>query len=398
MEGGEQTRETEGQRRSGDATQQAQDHALGEKLPDHVPPPRADGHADADLSPPGRSPGQEHARHVGAGDEQDEADEEHEARGQGHQDLVGRGMHAHAPRREQRHPAVLVGLRVGFPETGHDAFQVGPRLLDRDPGLEASLHEHPALAAPVEAARAAGRRHRVLEAGRLDLFDVYRGQPDLGGQHGQKTAVAVLDHPDYGVRLAAQAQRSSDRGGIGAHLPPPVAVRHHDHAFGLRAIVLRQQSPAHRGPDAQSREEVPRDHLSHDQARAVGRAERPEHRAVPHEIAEDGVPLLEVEVVGVRARGVGVAVAAARVDVHERLGRGHGQGPEEHRVDQAEKGAVETDGDGQGGHGGQGEAGAPLEPAESLANIGPEPVEHERDLLRQAATSPYEAHPSRVQE
>ena len=194
-------------RRSRRSAQETQDHALGEKLADHVPPSGADGHADADLAPPRRRAGEEHAGHVGASDEQDEADEEHQPRGQGHEDLVGGGMDAHALRREKGHPAILVGLRMGLDEPGHDAVEVGPGLLDGDSRLEPALHEHPALATPVEPARPAGRRHRVLEAGGLHVFHVRGGQPDLGREHGKQAAVALLDHAHDGVGLSAQAER-----------------------------------------------------------------------------------------------------------------------------------------------------------------------------------------------
>ena len=53
----------------------------------------------------------------------------------------------------------------------------------------------------------------------------------------------------------------------------------------------------------------------------------------------------EVDVVGVGIGGVGVAVPAARVDVHQPVRPGHGQRPQQQRVDDGEKRGIEPDAD-----------------------------------------------------
>ena len=95
------------------AAEQGEHEALGQELADEAAPAGPDRHADPDLAPTGGGPGQEQARHVRAGDEQDEADEAHGRGRDGEEHAIGCGVDAHAWRRTEREATVLVGLRIG---------------------------------------------------------------------------------------------------------------------------------------------------------------------------------------------------------------------------------------------------------------------------------------------
>ena len=83
----EERREQQIERESGGGSENGQQQALGEELADEAPASRADREADGDLLSAAGGARQQHAGDIGAGDQQDEADDDQqhaEERGDGH--------------------------------------------------------------------------------------------------------------------------------------------------------------------------------------------------------------------------------------------------------------------------------------------------------------------------
>ena len=110
-----------------------QERALGEDLTQHPHPAGAQGPADGDLLLARRGPGQEKIGHVGAGDQEDEADrrgQDDERRAEGPDHLVLERLHGHA--------AAGVGLRKLLLERPGDRVHVGPGGFDGGPFAQAA--------------------------------------------------------------------------------------------------------------------------------------------------------------------------------------------------------------------------------------------------------------------
>ncbi len=108
----------------------------------------------ADLAAPRRGARQQHAGDVGAGDEQHQADDGHQA-GRAHRQHAAGLWHEqpHVLARHRRDARVLVGLRVTRRRAaGRSSATLAWAWAAVTPSLQPALDEHPAIAAPLEPA------------------------------------------------------------------------------------------------------------------------------------------------------------------------------------------------------------------------------------------------------
>ncbi len=204
------------QRDGGDGAERAEQRAFDEQLLNQPAAAGADGEAHADLAPARRGARQQHAGDVRARDQQHEADHGHQSGRANRQDAARlRHEQPHVLGRHRGHLAVLVRLHVRRFELTPDQRDVGVGLLRGHAGLQPALHEHPAEAAPLEARLADRRRHRVVDAGRLDFFDVLNGQPQLRRQQrhdaGERLRRDADDRVRPGRAASASCRQSRDR-------------------------------------------------------------------------------------------------------------------------------------------------------------------------------------------
>jgi hypothetical protein len=143
----------------------------------------------------------------------------------------------------------------------------------------------------------------------------------------------------------------------------------HRDPFGARTVVLRQERPADRGPDAEHLKVVAGDDLAHREPRAVIQVERREHRAVAGDVFEDVVLGAKIEIVRVRGRAERPEPRGAREHVDQAIGRRDRQRLEQQRVDDREERGVETDADCQRRDGDQREPRALSQPAQRVTDV-----------------------------
>ena len=200
-----------GEQRAGDRAEQRHHERFGDQLTHQPAAARADREPNADLLLPRRRARQQHARDVGAGDQQHQADDEHQAGGDRQHDRVGGRMEVDVVGRLQREPTVLVRLRIRRFEARHQQRQVGARLLDGLAGLQPPAQEQPPIAAPFEPGRARGRRHGVVDADRLDLERRRRRESTApGARIGTMPCEAGRRDADDRVGVAADADGAAD--------------------------------------------------------------------------------------------------------------------------------------------------------------------------------------------
>ena len=124
--------------------EQADEHRLGQELPDDAPAAGAESGPDGDLAMPDRCARQQQVGHVGACDEQHERDRTHH-REQHQLDLVGQQP---LTQRSRTGSPVLVLGRIGPGQPGGYEREVAARLVDGDSRLHPGKDLRPALIAP----------------------------------------------------------------------------------------------------------------------------------------------------------------------------------------------------------------------------------------------------------
>jgi hypothetical protein len=242
---GEQVQPRVGEQRPQPGGQRGQDQALAEQLARDAPAGRAHGEAYRHLAPPPVGAGQQQARDVGAGDEQQEP---HGRREQRHRGAVGTDhvvldRHREAP---ERHLARVVVRTL--------AAQLDRR------GGELLLEPRQR-----GARREASRRGVAVAAGLVQLFRIRgAGQPDAGGVGGvlgevRRQREARGHHAHDLVGNAVDGDAAAEHAGVPAVAPLPQLVGQDHELQPVRHVLLGPEHSTEQGPHAQDLEGVPRD-------------------------------------------------------------------------------------------------------------------------------------------
>ena len=329
----------------GDAAGERQHHALGQQLADDAGPCGAQCEADGHLLLAPGEAGQEQVRHVGAGDEEHEADGAQQDQ-QGGADVSD----DRAGERRDLDAVLRVRLRVGFGQARRDRVHFRLRLASGDAGLEpphctdAGMH----LARPDE--------HVVplLEEG-VDVGLAF--ELELGGNDSR-----------HGEAAPVERERAPDYGGARTEAPAPQAATDEDHGCRTEPVVCGVEVTARHGVDSEDAEEVGRDHLA---AEVLGLPSSghvgvlPAERGQALEAAAVLLPVDEVRIGDRHAREVRRRLA----EPHQAVGIAVGQRLEENAVDDAEDGGVGADPERQRDHRDGREARVPGQHAQAVPNV-----------------------------
>ena len=310
-----------------DAAGGGEQQALDQQLPHDAPARRAHRVAHRDLARPCRRARQQQVRHVGARDQQHEADRAHQ--GQEH-DADRAGVEAFVERLDDADGELLVAGRMGRGQALDDAVELGLRLRRGDAVFQAREHREVANVAAADLVRQRDRRYPELGVGReLDA-----------GRH----------HADDRPRLAVDADGQAEHAAIAAVARLPEGVAEDHDALGARLVVAAPEAAAEEHRLAQQVEAVGGDP---DARRVLRRRPRVAHG---HRSAQEGGQAFvrgragaPVEQIGPRDRlsAAGGRLALDAEDV-EPVGLGEGQAADQDGVDQREHRGVDADAQGQG--------------------------------------------------
>jgi hypothetical protein len=336
---------------------------------------RADGETDADFLLAPRRAGEEHAGNIRAGNQQDEADDEHESERDRANRPIRNRMNVNVLGRQRADIEALVRLLVGGLQTLADERHVRGRGVVGRAGFQPAFDEHPSRAPALEA-RGAGRRHRADDAARLDLVDVSHRRPHLRCQERHHAGERRRRDANDRVRLAVDSDRLADGRRAGGVFTIPQPIGDHCRARRARLVVFRQQRAADKRLHAEQLKVVAGHRLAHRKPRAVDQFHGGHRRAVGQHVGEHVVLRFEIEEVRIRAGRVAIAVAAAGEHVDQPVRALDRQRLEQQGVDQREQRGVEADADGQRRDGDQSERRAAAQPAKRETDVGQEVFEH----------------------
>jgi hypothetical protein len=291
-------------------------------------------HADGDLPLPRGGAHQQQVRHVGAGDQQHQAD-----RAEKEQQLLAHVAHHRFLERRDGHRAELVLLRELEGEPAPDHVRLRPHLGERGAG------------------RQAGDGAEVDRAAGLDVVGLKdERHPDVGGARELRP---LPQDADQRIGLAVQGQRAAEHAGIGAEAAAPELLRDHRHAGSLGVVLARREGAPGERADAHHLEEVGA-HPGRLQALGLGApAAQVQGAAVMGGGVREGVAgRPPVEEVGDREGGLLLSLLADEVGAHQTLRRPEGERAEHHAVDHAEDRRGGADAESERRHRHQREAGA----------------------------------------
>ena len=348
-----------GEHDAGEAAQQAERDALDEHLPDEPAPACAERHPQRHLPGSSRRACEQQAGHVGRGDEQHEADEGGDEGQRGGQltalldQPLGAGRH---DERRNLDPA------LGFREGGHVLVEEHGHLrggaLAPDVRLEPPHHLQPPVPGIVQPLAVGGGEPGLERQGDREFrFDAHLQAAVEPGR------CDADDHEGHAV----ERDPGADDRRVAAESTLPAGVADDRDGIRITPVVVRLDRAASHRADAKAREVVAGDELpagdfgdrvppgTHDEALDLGEGDGGSQRRLP-------IP--EVGIRGVRKRGGGApavlvevqpAVDGVREQVlvlpgyppeqNEIVRRGHREGPQQHRVQQAERrdGGAESD-------------------------------------------------------
>ena len=322
--------------------QQGQHRALGEELAQEPRPARAEGRAHRQLAPPAAGASEKQVRHVGACDEEHQADraEKDEERGlERAHDLLVERHDLHAPAR------VRVGICLLEPP--RDDRHVGPRLAHVQPRPQAAEHEDLGLPArePFLVREIGDRKEHVAAH-----------EPAVGG----RVASVELGPEDahHRVALAVEHDAATEDPRVRSEAPLPQTVAEHGHRPRGGGVRLFGGEGATEGrPRAEQREEAVADEGPHD-ALGLGATGQVHALAPPCRHVRERVVLL-APVHELRPGGGGLRPARrARPQHDEPVRLGVGQRAKQDRVHDREHGGGAADAEGDGQRRDHGEPGA----------------------------------------
>ena len=325
--------------------------ALGEEQAHEARAGGAERDADRDLVPPRQRPREEKVRDVGAGDEEDEPDG-----GEEDEDLRARASDEVLAQRDEAR-AGLVGVAV-LAEAAGERAELRLRLRGGDAGGE------PRDDVEVVRAHVGDRIDRRAQGVLGD--DEARRRPELAGL---REAHALGDDADDGVRLPVEEDGSPDDAGVGVEAAAPGPLGEDD----LTAAVDPRAEPAaeHR-LEADDAEEIAGDDHAVDAHRPLVAGDVEGGVAVSGDSAQRGHAGSPLHDVRARGRVLLAGLDLLVVDRDQPIGVVEGQGPEEHRVHDAEDGGVGSDAERQRDDRDEREAGSLDEGAPGDPEVGEE--------------------------
>ena len=313
------------------AAEAGQQQALGEQLPHEAPASRTQRGADGDLLATLGRAGQQEIGHVGAGDEQHEADRP------GQRDECGPHLaHGDLAQVVDHDAPAVVGPRVLLLEPRRDGVHLAAGLLDRHAGSEPADH---------------------VVVMRSSFGELLRGEGDGDVQLGRVESEAGPHDPDHGVRLAVERERRSDQVPTRAEPVLPEPVADDDDAARTGPILLGEEGPAVQRSRAEEIEQVGGDQGAIDHFRVVAAREREGGRSERRHPREGARLIAPIGEIGRRnAEPVQPFRQIALEDHREPVRIDVGQRREHHGVHDAEDRAVGPDAQRQRQHGDRGEA------------------------------------------
>ena len=333
-----------------DRSEERQHEGLGEELQEDPAPAGAQGRAKRDLALARRASHQQEVGHVGAGDEQQE-----EHAGQDHQQGAAHALRDVLEEGHDLGAPALVGGGALDGELRGDPRQLVCRLLEGRSGTQARDRGERASPAP---GRVAGDQERLPELG-------LRLREGEGCGH----------HPDHLAADSVQGDTPSDDPRVGCETALPEAVAQDDDALVARLRLFGTEDATPGRGDAEDLEVLGRDQGRLHRLRVAAGAEAHRRQLLDGgDLLEGARPFAPVEDVP-PVHDVARSPRAGFPDAHELLGSPKRQGPQQHRVDDAEDGGARTDAEGQGDDGDRREGQAPPHEAEAVAAVLEQPFQ-----------------------
>ncbi len=349
---------------SAHAPQRREHEALGEEQPDEPRAAGAERQPDGDLARARASAAQQQPRHVGAGDQQHAQSEDREDDAE--LPLVGVAARADLALGEHVGAAVAVEGRVLAPEVAGQGGELATRLLLAGVGPQARLHHQLAVVTVVEEA--------LLRVGRERLCHRQR-HVEVGPREDLDAGERLGRHADDGELAAVEEDLPADDSRVARELPLPEVRPEHGHGVAARHLVLvGAEAAPHPRLDLEQRKEVAGDqHAALDPRRSPRRgAEADGERGG---VRDDAVVALgvvaDVEVLAMREE-VDALVARGAHQRHHLARARHRVGPEDQRVEHAERRRGHADADREGDHHEGGQAGRAAQAAQREPQVGEE--------------------------
>ena len=215
--------------------------AFDEQLPDQAPAAGANGKAHADFAPACRGPRQQHARDVGAGDQQDESDD-------AHQRLRRRSRARRSPAAPACEPrwwqpptsaAPCWSADGPRPAAGPCSAMLACAACAETPGFRRPLTNNQRMPRRSSRVRPGAGTRSVMPAGSTSSACAIGTQSSGCQQRHHAAERPAGATPMIGVRQAAQRQGLTERAAGSAELGLPHAMRDDDDTFGGRRVVGR---------------------------------------------------------------------------------------------------------------------------------------------------------------
>ncbi len=325
---------SEAQREPADTSKHREDHALGQHLTKQPSPAGAKRRADRELTISARGPHEQKVGDVGAGDQEDEQDEqlqEVEGRAKVPHELIADG---HAEAAEAARLGEGLALRQTFQVAIDDGLHLRVDLFERRARLQPRDHLAELVAAPLVGHLLRRERERHQHG------HVTAGQLEVRGQDAEDL-----------MRFPAEANRPANDGAIGGKTGVPQVVAEDRKLVGARLRFRLDERPAEEGLPLQRRKEGWRDRQATNLDRfALGSQAQPAHREERRVL--DGRRLrLAIDVV--RNRNARLLQSHQRVgipDEDQALGVGIRQRPQHVLIEEAENRRVGANPQRQGGH------------------------------------------------
>jgi hypothetical protein len=206
------------------ATSDGDKQGLRKQLTDNETATGAKGETEGDFLCPVGGPGGEQATEIGAGGQQDEPGEEHEA---GHEGAGGTFEHVadEAGAGEgEFHAIVFAG--VGLREPRADGVEVGSGHGWSDTGAE-TADEHDGVIAAIF--QEIAQEDRVF----------HHGNPDVGGEEKLSSAKAGLGNSNDGEGMFVAGELTADDMGIAVEVAVPVGITKDDVRGAVLAFLVR---------------------------------------------------------------------------------------------------------------------------------------------------------------
>ena len=338
-----------------------QQKAFGEKLPHQRASRGADRHANRDLLRAGRSTSERQVRHIGAGDQQDEAGDSKQCERQGAIDGIVFEARAYVAQHRDRAAAVRLGVLRR--EACRDGPQFGLRFGGADARPEAAQQDRAPILprGEIVGARAGNRLlvrvHRYIDVGidkRLRPREILR-----------------CDADDREVGAVHANSFSKDRA-VARVLAVPHVIADDRHRIPARdGVFVGAKAAAEQWPDTQSAEEIP----AHAGVEAVLRklvrvgGDSAEKEVITGQSLERFRAIAQVDVIGI-GQAPQSRAGRGRIDLDNPARIRNRQRTEQYRIDIAEHRGVGPDAQGERNDGYEREAGRLRQGPDGKAEVG----------------------------